>query len=84
MGVPSALYSPEEIDANPAITNAGNGNDGLQSGSPVTGQGAGAELPADVADLDGDSDVQEATPLERVGGTRVVGAEVDLGAYEIQ
>lgn len=38
---------------------------------------------ADFADLDTDSDLGEATPLDWDMFTRVVGAEVDMGAYEI-
>ncbi|MBW2456189.1 MAG: hypothetical protein JRI68_16845 [Deltaproteobacteria bacterium] len=80
----SLLTCGTNLDVDPVFTNPGNGVYTLQSGSPVTNQGDGTELPADVADLDGDSDTQEATPLDRAGNPRVVGADVDLGAYEIQ
>lgn len=61
-------------------------DDGLRL---VGGQGNGAVdagnqtlLIADKADLDDDGDTGEATPVDAVGASRVIGLEVDRGAYE--
>ncbi len=54
----------------------------LQEGSPAIDAGNGAALPADVADIDGDSDTGEPLPFDFLGRVRVAGDSVDLGAYE--
>ena len=41
------------------------------------------DLPADAADLDDDNDTAEPTPVDLGGADRVVGAEVEPGAYEV-
>ena len=41
-------------------------------------------LPMDTDDLDGDMDIAEPLPVDARGETRVVGADVDLGAVELQ
>jgi hypothetical protein len=62
----------------------------LQAGSPCIDTGDNSLLPADVADLDGDSDTDEPLPLDLAGATRVADgnadstATVDMGAYEYQ
>jgi hypothetical protein len=56
----------------------------LQEGSLCIAAGSNAALPADVADLDSDSDTLEPTPLDLDGNPRVVGDTVDMGAYERQ
>jgi hypothetical protein len=58
----------------------------LRSGSPAIDAGDNTAVPPDVADLDGDGDTGEPTPLDldmlpRFVGTALV---VDLGAYECQ
>ena len=50
--------------------------------SPAIDAGLEAYLLADSADLDADADTQEFVPFDLDGRTRVVFAEVDLGAYE--
>jgi hypothetical protein len=69
---------------NPQFVNAPGGDLHLQPGSPVQNVGSQALLPEDVADLDGDMNVSEPTPFDADGLPRVVGFEVDLGAYELQ
>ena len=59
-------------------------NGALSPGSPAIDAGDQTLLSADFADLDGDGDSVEALPLDRRGLPRVVGSEVDLGAYERQ
>lgn len=43
-----------------------------------------ASLPADKLDLDDDGDTTEPIPRDVVGNPRVVGDDVDIGAYEVQ
>ncbi len=56
----------------------------LLTGSPAINTGSSALLPADIFDLDADSDVAEALPLDQrgTGFPRVRGATVDIGAVE--
>jgi hypothetical protein len=72
------------IDQDPLFvsTSAGSLDLKLQSGSPCINKGANAELPADVLDLDDDSNVSEAVPLDIDGVARIQGATVDMGAHE--
>ncbi len=68
------------IGADPQFADA----DGrLAAGSPCVDTGNLTLLPADVADLDGDSDTGEPTPFDLDGNPRVVGGDVDMGAYEV-
>lgn len=78
------------IDADPAFTAPinpnGSGDDGgdftIPAASPAINGGDSAFLPADVADVDGDADTSEASPLDLAGSQRVAGADVDMGAFE--
>jgi hypothetical protein len=56
----------------------------LQGTSPAVDFGLTSFLPPDTFDLDSDGDTAEPLPLDLVGEARVVGASVDLGAYEWQ
>lgn len=68
----------------------------LQPGSPCIDRGSNVLVPADVADLDGDGDVLEPTPLDGAGCARFVDDPassdagvgpapiVDMGAHEFQ
>jgi parallel beta-helix repeat protein len=69
------------IDADPLFVS---GTLRLDTGSPCINTGNDEALPADVADLDGDGDTVEPTPLDLDLNPRVVGNEVDMGAYERQ
>jgi hypothetical protein len=54
----------------------------LSAGSPCIDAGDNNSIPADTADLDGDGDVNEPIPFDLDGNPRIVGAAVDMGAYE--
>ncbi len=54
----------------------------LGTGSPCINTGNTAAIPADVFDLDLDSDVSEAVPFDYAGNQRVNGSFVDMGAIE--
>lgn len=54
----------------------------LAPGSPCLNAGDNALLPADMLDLDQDGDLIEALPVDIDDRNRVLGAAVDLGAWE--
>ncbi|MEP0547299.1 MAG: right-handed parallel beta-helix repeat-containing protein [Rhodothermales bacterium] len=54
----------------------------LRDDSPAIDFGLTSFLPSDAFDLDGDGNTAEPLPLDLAGEARVVGASVDLGAYE--
>jgi len=54
----------------------------ILQGAAADGTGSNAALPQDPHDLDGDGVVNEALPVDARGGQRVVGANVDVGAFE--
>ncbi len=54
----------------------------LRAGSPAINFGNDGSLPADTLDLDGDNDTTETIPFDLAGNERIVGASVDIGAYE--
>ena len=54
----------------------------LRAGSPAIDAGDNSLLPADEFDLDDDSDTSELLPIDLAGDERIVGATVDMGAYE--
>jgi hypothetical protein len=56
----------------------------LSPSSPCIDTGDTSALPTDTADLDGDGDTLEVLPHDLGGNTRVVGGDVDMGAYEDQ
>ena len=76
------------LDADPLFVNAdtdlGEIDLRLQAGSPCVDTGATSLLPNDFLDLDSDGDTDEPLPLDLDGNPRVVGAAVDMGAYEFQ
>ncbi|MFM6615756.1 MAG: beta strand repeat-containing protein, partial [Microcystis panniformis] len=69
-------------DNNPLFVNANADDLRLKAGSPALNAGDSNLLPADSRDLDGDGNTAEKIPLDLAGNTRVLGANVDLGAYE--
>jgi pectate lyase len=85
------------INANPRFVNA-NGLDGVSGtldddlrllpGSPCIDKGNNSSVPADIADLDGDDNITEQTPLDLGNNPRFADGDcnstviVDMGAYE--
>jgi hypothetical protein len=78
------LSCGEVLTDDPSFVDLGGGDLHLGPASALKDAGDDASLPADVGDLDDDGDVDEATPLDLDDLPRVVGAAVDLGAYELQ
>jgi hypothetical protein len=54
----------------------------LMPDSPCIDAGDKTQLPADVMDLDGDGNMSEILPVDLDGNPRVLGMQVDMGAYE--
>ena len=76
---------PLFADADGADNVLGTADDNVRllAASPVIDNGNAAVVPQDVADLDGDGDSSEPTPLDLAGESRIAGANVDPGAYEV-
>lgn len=68
------------INANPLFAADGS----ILPGSPCADVGNQNLLPVDIADVDTDGNFAEAVPLDRKENARVVGVDVDMGAFEIQ
>ena len=56
----------------------------LTAESAAIDAGLTDRIPADLYDLDGDSDTEEPIPVDPDGNIRMYGASVDVGAYEFQ
>ncbi len=70
------------IDAVPLFADAGGGDYRLALNSPCLDAGNVSALSQDVADLDGDLQTDEPTPLDLQMARRVLDSTVDIGAYE--
>jgi len=70
------------LSGDPGFRNPIVGDYRLDAGSPCIDAGKDAVLPADALDIDGDGDTDEPIPFDRLGGERIRGAGVDLGAHE--
>jgi len=73
------------IDADPMFADANNTNYQLLPGSPCIDAGDSNSVPPDYTDLDDEGDTTEPMPWDIQGPTgpgRVIGAAVDIGAYE--
>jgi len=70
------------INADPLFVDPCNGDYRLLLGSPCIDAGNKTTIPADTTDLDGDGDTTESIPWDLDGNPRIVGNEVDMGAYE--
>lgn len=84
---------PDTLDAAPRFVDAlgpdgvaGTADDDLRLAldSPAIGAGDPSLLPPDAADLDGDMDAAEPTPLDLDGRPRLVKLGLELGACEVQ
>lgn len=69
-------------NVDPLFVNAKADDLRLKAGSPALNAGDVNLLPLDSRDLDGDGNTSEKIPLDLASNTRVVDANVDLGAYE--
>ncbi len=70
------------VNQDPLFVDAINDDLRLQENSPAIDLGNQSNLPTDTRDLDSDGDTSEATPIDLDGATRVVGNNVDAGAFE--
>ncbi|MEK6797763.1 MAG: right-handed parallel beta-helix repeat-containing protein [Planctomycetota bacterium] len=70
------------LDADPQFIDPGKGDYDIPGTSPCKDVGNNASLPADVADLDWDTNVTEPIPKDLGGVNRKIQFTVDLGAYE--
>jgi hypothetical protein len=55
----------------------------IQAGSPAMNAGSNVALPADIYDIDGDSNTGETLPIDFDGDARVLNGVVDIGADEV-
>lgn len=68
----------------PGFVDLAGGDLKLAPNSPLVDAGDDALNPADAADLDGDGDLAEPTPLDLDDQPRRVGGAIDPGAHEVQ
>lgn len=81
-GLTGALGGVGNIGLDPLFVNPTGFDWRLSAGSPCIDAGSASLIAPDFGDLDGDFDTSEATPFDLDLGPRVVGAAVDMGAYE--
>jgi predicted outer membrane repeat protein len=72
------------LDLDPQFVDAANGNLRLRYNSPAIHTGDTAAVPTDTLDLDGDGVLSETLPFDLDGSPRVIGDQVDMGAYELK
>ncbi|MEH2327257.1 MAG: choice-of-anchor Q domain-containing protein [Nostoc sp.] len=75
---PNAKLGPLQNNGGLTLTHA------LLPGSRAINAGNNNLIPADTEDLDGDGNTLEPIPYDQRGLTRLVGAKVDIGAFEVQ
>ncbi len=73
----SPLVDPLGDNGGPTPTHA------LRDGSLAIDRGGSHLLPSDAFDIDGDGDLAETLPTDQRGAGRLVGAGLDIGAFEI-
>jgi hypothetical protein len=71
------------LNTDPLFINYGTDDYRLQAASPVVDVGVNSDVPADSTDVNGNGNTTESTP-DRDLNPRIVGTNVDLGAYERQ
>ncbi|MBP7937827.1 MAG: VCBS repeat-containing protein [Phycisphaerae bacterium] len=76
-GEGNIYQDPGFVDADPDT-----GDYRLRPASPCVNAGRTASVSPDALDLDGDGDLAEMMPFDLLGGPRVSGSGVDMGAYE--
>lgn len=83
-GVGNTGANPAFVDADGADNVIGTDDDNLRltPASALRNGGDNLALPADIADLDGDGDFAELTPLDLDNLPRVAESAVDMGAFE--
>jgi hypothetical protein len=74
----------KNIDTAPLFADASHGDFRLSPASPCIEKGYNDALPADTTDMDDDHDTTESIPFDLDYNLRIVGHEVDMGAYEWQ
>lgn len=79
-GWDGSIFGIGNFSADPLFI--GDGDFRLSPGSPCIDAAYAAVLPADIHDLDHDGDTTEHLPVDIVGGLRIAGPALDLGAYE--
>ncbi|QOJ14069.1 MAG: hypothetical protein HRU75_05225 [Planctomycetia bacterium] len=72
-------WAAGNIVANPLLNPDGS----INPASPCVDIGNMALRPADVADLNNDLNVVEPVPLDKIGSPRVIGPNIDMGAFEV-
>lgn len=70
------------LDTDPMFADPTSGDYTLSPSSPAINVGDVAVVPADLLDLDEDTDVTETVPLDLMGNPRIYENGVDMGAYE--
>ena len=83
-GTGNFAMNPLFVDPNGPDNKVGTADDNLRLdlASPCRDVGDNSVLPADVADLDNDGDVNEPIPFDIDGKPRILNGAIDLGAYE--
>lgn len=74
----SMLYYADNSSCDPMLT----ADHRIGASSTCINGGNSTTLPADAADLDDDGDLSEPLPLDLSGADRVIGSNVDFGAFE--
>lgn len=90
----AAFSAPGNLGLDPQFVNLPGGDLTLQATSPAIDVGRNDLVPADLADLDGDADTSEATPIDLIDKLRFTQSKlplqnevppiIDIGAYEFQ
>ena len=81
--VEGGILGEGNIDSDPQFVDPATMNFSLQFSSPCFDAAKDGYVMQDELDSDIDGDVSEYTPLDLPGNARVMGAAVDMGAYEV-
>ncbi len=72
------------VSSDPQLMNPSSGDYRISTCSPCRDAGSTGLMPLDIADLDDDMDIGEPLPVDMGGDSRLLGASVDIGAYEVR